>query len=317
MDDVVRERLRAIKSLAYVGDESALQTQRERLSEAAAENTRVQAVIDALECGAHGEAVALIEGLLADKMHPPATSDTASNDLGALQEEIERLETMLAERESKADDLRRAIQTFSARYRDELGPLVNQLLRLRKKRLESSLYANRSSTKRRSAYNEAEAQFERFQRVLETSGDEGAPEPLSDDDQARLKATYRRASKLCHPDMVDEAVEDEARAYFNELREAYQHNDLERVASIAETLEASGFGRRSGPEAPPARSQLEARAERLRERIDSVEATLDELRASKPYEVITSVSDLDAYFDGLKRELRQEIRQLRRGHRVR
>lgn len=317
MDDAIRERLRAIKSLMLLDKEEALRNQVDELSSTdVGGDERVQAVVEALRYGAHGEAVALIERVLAEDA-PIATVEAGKEPArSTLREEVERLETRLTALENEEAELQRTIRHFATRYREELGPLVNRLLRLRKDRLEQSLYARRGSRRRRTVYNEAEAQFERFQHVLEETAD--APTgTLSDQEQERLKATYRRASKLCHPDMVEASVEAEARRYFNELREAYQRNDLERVEAIADTLAESGFARR--PDDAPAtdRARLEARAERLRHKIEAVEATLEEMRASKAYETIASVDDLDAYFDALKQKLHLEVRRVQQGRGVR
>lgn len=319
MDDAVRERLRALRSLLLLEDDEAIGDQVRKLRDAGAtHDARVEAIVEAVRSDAPGEAVALIETTLAEtestlqavEVHADREADRA------LREEVERLEAHRTELESEEAELQRRLRTFGARYRDELGPLVNELLRLRKERLEQSLYAKRSSRTRRAAFNEADAQFERFQQVIEETGEAPADASLSDDEQERLKAAYRRASKLCHPDAVDPAMEDEARTYFNELREAYQENDLARVEEIAETLTASGFAR-PVDNAAADRTRLEARAERLRRQIDELEASLEAMRASKAYEAVQSVSDLDAYFDALKQRLRREIRRLRQGRRVR
>ena len=322
LDDTVLERLRAMRSLAIVKDAAALVQQVERLRTAnALDARRLDALDQAIQQSAYGTAVALIETLLADANAvadvPSSTADPtqAAGGETTLQADVERLEEKLSELEQEEAELQRLLHRFNARYRDELGPLVSTLLRLRKDQLEQSLYARRSDRQRRRAYNKAEAQFEQFQSVLEAT-DEAPLATISEEEQARLKATYRRASKLCHPDMVDASVEEEARDYFNALREAYQHNDVARVEAIAETLDESGFGPRAEASSKSDRSQLMDRAARLRRRIASVEEALDALRATEAHQVLQQTDDLDAYFDALKARLRREIRQLRRGQPV-
>ena len=318
LDETVLERLRAMRSLAIVRDGSALTRQAQRLRHAESVDKQcLQALENAIEREAYGTTAALVEMLLAEPIAPEPTdasrvpSTTPSAGAASLQAEVARLEDTLSDLEQERAELRRTIYCFNAQYRNELGPLVSTLLRLRKDRLEQSLYARRSDRQRRRAYNKAESQFDQFQSVLEET-EEPPSADVSEDEQVHLKATYRRASKLCHPDMVDAEAEEEARAYFNALREAYQQNDVARVEEIAETLEESGFAQRSTA-APDDRSHLEARAERLRRRIASVEESIDELRATEAHQVLRQTGDLDAYFDALKNRLRREIRQLRRG----
>lgn len=310
-----RERLRAMRSLAILGDQSALKQQLRHLQAGGLlDDAHLHALADAVDQEVFGTVAALIEMVLAEPAAPVRTEATSTGDEPELRAQVEMLEQQLSDLEQEEAELQRTIHAFNVRYRNELGPLVSKLLRLRKNQLEQSLYARRSDRQRRRAYNKAESQFEQFQSVLEDVG-EAPPEDISDDEQSQLKATYRRASKLCHPDMVDASVEAEAREYFNALREAYQQNDLDRVEEIAETLEESGFAQQSAASAGD-RSHLEARAERLRRRIASVEETIDELRDTKAHKELMRTDGLDAYFDALKKKLRREIRQLRRGQQV-
>lgn len=313
ISEMDRERLRAIRSLAILKDRAALDQQVRHLDALdEIDEAYRRAVADAIEQEAYGTVVALMEMVLAESTAPAhVESQPAEDDESVLQARVNHLEQQLSALEQEEAELQRAIRSFNVRYRDELGPLVAKLLRLRKERLEQSLYARRADAHRRTAFNQAESQFEQFQSVLENAPEEPMSE-VSEEDQARLKAAYRRATKRCHPDMVDAAMEDEARTYFNALREAYQRNDVARVEAIADVLEESGFAQRSA--APRGdQAQLEARAERLRRRIATVEDALDALRATKAHQVMTRTDDLDAYFDTLKQKLRREMRQLRPG----
>lgn len=304
-----------MRHLTTVRDSAALDQQVRRLRALGhLPPERLHALTEAITQEAFGAASALIEVMLAEWPAAPVQATRAPRDAASHRIDLNALEEELAVREREEAELRKALHTFNARYRDELGPLVSKLLRLRKERTEQSLYVRRTDRRRRSARDKAEAQFERFQSILDDT-EELSTTDLSDDEETRLKTIYRRASKQCHPDMVDPSVEDEARTYFNALQEAYQQNDVQRVKQIADTLEESGFTRRAEA-SPSSAAQREARAERLRRRIASVEETLEEIRSSDAYQVITHTDDLDAYFEALKQKLRHEIRRLHRGRRV-
>jgi hypothetical protein len=309
-----RERLRAMRHLTTVRDGAALDQQVRRLRALGHLPPECfHALTEAITQEAFGAAAALIEVMLVEWPAAPVQAPRASED-APHRIDLNALEEELAAREREEAELRKTLHAFNARYRDELGPLVSKLLRLRKERTERSLYARRSDHRRQSARSKAEAQFERFQSMLEDTEDP-PPNDLSDDEETRLKTIYRRASKQCHPDMVDPSVEDEARSYFNALQEAYQHNDVQRVKQIADTLKVSGFARRADA-SPSSPAQHAARAERLRRRIASVEEALEEIRSSDAYQVITRTDDLEAYFEALKQKLRREIRRLHRGRSV-
>jgi len=319
MNDVnaTRERLRAVRSLSAARDREALEHQVQRLREGdTLSPADVDALAEAVEHELFGTVAARAAAMLSDM--PQRRARTASGASAesevSLRDEVNTLEEKLAQLEEEEAELQRVIHAFSVQYREELGPLVTKLLRLRKERAEQSLYAKRSDSQRRTVRNKAEAQFERFQSVLDGAA-ESPPDDLTDEEQTQLKATFRRASKQCHPDMVDPSMEEEARSYFNALQEAYQRNDLERVEEIAQTLEDSGFAQRT-PDETPQRFQLDAKAERLRRRIASVEESIDELRATEAYQTVTRTDDVDAYIEALKQKLRREIRRLHRGQRV-
>lgn len=307
-----------MRSLAIVRDRAALEQQCRRLErDAGLPPEHLTALKHALAEEAYGTVAALVESWLAASadVPVPAPPEAVTAHEDALRATVERLEQQLADREEEQAELQRVLDRFRVRYRDELGPLVSTLLRLRRDRRRQALYARRGDRQRRTAYQQATAQFERFQSMLEEI-EADTPHALSEDEQDQLKAAFRRASKLCHPDRVDPAVEEEARDYFTALREAYQANDLERVEAIEQTLAESGFADRAAASISTP-SQLEARAERLRKRIAAVEASIETLRGSAAYAVLTRTDDLDAYFAARKRELRRELGRLQRRRPVR
>ena len=57
---------------------------------------------------------------------------------------------------------------------------------------------------------------------------------LNPEQKRELKSLYRKASKLCHPDVANGKSALKARATFIELKLAYERNDLERGDVITE-----------------------------------------------------------------------------------
>lgn len=224
---------------------------------------------------------------------------------------LERLREQVAERQHIRDEMARTLRRFRMRYRDELGPLVEKLLRLRRDRLQSKSHRRRRSTRARNAYREAQTDYERFRTLFdeteaEVEVESKAPATLTEDEQQRLKSAYRQASKRCHPDMVDPEQKEEAEEAFHELRTAYQQNDLERVESIAQHLEEGGTT------SPASSGNLQARIEQMQDRLNELEAEIEQMRASDAYQVIGEVDDWDAYFEELRQQLKLQIRQFHR-----
>jgi len=109
---------------------------------------------------------------------------------------------------------------------------------------------------------------------------------------------------------VEEERTEEAQEVFLKLQEAYEKNDLDEVRRISEQVEDGlAFGSRS--ERITDVERLEAEVERLRHRVDDLEQELDALRFSEAYQTLMDLDDLDAYFEGRKKELKDELDRLR------
>lgn len=234
-----------------------------------------------------------------------------SASVDELRQTVDRLQDELSDLEHEEAELERQVRAFGVRYRDELGPLVERLLEIRKKRLKQSSRRHRRSARLRNAYQDARSAADEFRETMEAADPDESPQTLTDEEQEQLKSTFREASKQCHPDMVESSKQEEAATMFNELREAYQKNDLDRVESIAEELDVQGVTADDSALETP--ETLQEEIDQLRDRIEEVKTSIDELRSSEAYTVLTEVRDLDAYFERRKRQLRDEIRRWRRG----
>ena len=87
---------------------------------------------------------------------------------------------------------------------------------------------------------EAEEDYNTYHEEFESSKNEEIAK-LTEDEQKELKSKYRKASKLCHPDLVSDEQKELATKLFAELSDAYERNDLEKVREILENLELGNF----------------------------------------------------------------------------
>ncbi len=131
------------------------------------------------------------------------------------------------------------------------------------------------------------------------------PEPTDDffDTQKKqLKLLYRKAVKLCHPDLVDESNKDRAHAIMIELNSVKERNNIVRLKEILTMLE-SGLGSHlvsdtiDNDDASGRKiSALKADIVLLKDRIAAIES-------SEQYIEIKSIDDQEAFF----REHRSEL----------
>ena len=119
-----------------------------------------------------------------------------------------------------------------------------------------------------------------------------------------LKQKYRKASKLCHPDVVSEDQKELANKIFAELNAAYERNDLQRVKEILENLEQGNFFVNKSDKVNE-NKLLKAEIEKLRLRIKELKLEVQEIKESETYETIIGIEDWDIYFNVTKEKLQE------------
>lgn len=160
----------------------------------------------------------------------------------------------------------------------------------------------------RQARDEARQEYENYQeQQYDAEQRFGFEQKMSQDERHELKRLWRQASKLCHPDLVDEAFKDEAHAMMVELNQARQRGDLGAIRILLTRLQ-------KGLEPLMASDRLNDLA-RLRQRITEVKqhiaSLIEELKALEREDswlLISSLTDQEGYFRQQEKTL-AEIRQ--------
>jgi hypothetical protein len=134
---------------------------------------------------------------------------------------------------------------------------------------------------------------------------------LSPAERHALKEMFRRASKLCHPDLVPAKFKAEANVIFIELKTAYEQYNLRRVEEILHLLER---GERLALQLTRQHDKDKLRAEiiYLEKRVQGTHQEIEVLKQSSAYQKLLNIEDWDDYFDDLKAELQRKINRLRR-----
>ncbi|MCP4353772.1 MAG: hypothetical protein GY795_50640 [Desulfobacterales bacterium] len=226
-------------------------------------------------------------------------------DVGDLRFEIRALEKQLAELEVLKSETEKQIHEFNVRYQRELGPLIEELLGLRKEQLRKEAEEN---PEKQADYEEAEADYENYRRIYEESIKEDLPK-LRQEEQKELKDKFRQACKLCHPDVVADEFREEAHALFTELKNAYERSDLERVKEILCSLEQRKMPERGMVISD--KEKLYAEISRLKSTIQAVRQQIEELKQTEAYQTVSGTDDWNHYFSELKAKLENEIEMCR------
>lgn len=226
--------------------------------------------------------------------------------LDGLRTGIMLLETELSVLENRRADLHKTLNTFRVRYNAELGMLLGEILRLR---LEQFRRLRDSNPDREDDFRDAESDYRKHKETMSETRDEVVHE-LSKSRDRELQQKFHKASKLCHPDLVDESQKARATEIFMDLNNAYYYNNLDRVSAILEMLEKSRHGLTGKSEGLSTRELLEMHETRLRIDIARLKEDIAGIRTSAPYRLISEIEDWDDYFADLKRKMEYERDEL-------
>lgn len=158
------------------------------------------------------------------------------------------------------------------------------------------------------AYQEASQDYEEFSDEYEKFIKEERFD-LNEDQIKELKKAYRKASKLCHPDMVTDDLKEQALVLMQQLNEAYEKKDLAKVLEILTMLE-NGGGFEIASDAIKDKNILRAKIDELRSKIADINDEINEIKNDEIYQTIQGLDDWEDYFTGIKSQLIEERESL-------
>lgn len=302
-----RQRLELIRNLIMLGEHDDIVPHLRKLRPMA-EALRVSLIISALDNGEYQRALEEIGVYL---HRQTALISTEAVDIPRLRFQLQTLEIRLESLTDERADLERRLITFNRRHDEALGDVIQRLL-MERAHLARLMVAARTRDGDRSESEEAEAEaaedvYKDYAKQHEKLK-QAAPLPKLDDESEReLKAIYRKACSLCHPDKFTDDKKEAAHRAFIELQEAYKGNGLARMREIYEVLNAGGM--------PGTRSTTLSKVESLTAAIAEMEYAIAkqvaELRAlyeSDPVKWMISAGETE---DDVLRFLGQQLETLK------
>jgi phage tail protein X len=301
MQEVVLRRLELIRQMILLEDleDIELQIQKLRKQEVTAE---VTLILDALADNQYSRAAAFIESLI----HQDKTlTQWQDPEAKGLKIEVRELEKKLSELTTEKSELDRMIYSFNTRYQKELGALTLELLQLKIQKMNAANLPTEQKERillAEAEYQQAKSQFEsQYANPLYV---------LTDAELADIKLKYRKACKLCHPDVVAEPHREKAQALFAELQTAYEHSDLAKVTQILEQAE-KGFLCFTASETVNDKSQLKTLVVFLKRQIEMLVNAIFAIKKADVYQLISKLQDWDSYFKQRRLRIQAEIELLR------
>ena len=293
-------RLETLKNVISLHDVEDINYQIKKLHQLAegSENwTTILEIIDAVTKEKYTDAVYLIDNFINSFEQ---IAEYIDPKIEAMKLEIRSLEIQISSLEDEKTDIEKILHNFGIRHNTELGELIISILQLRKEKLRKEAEKNPQMQQQ---FTEAETEYNKYQETYNRTKDEKLAE-LSEEQKKELKKKFRQATKLCHPDVVAEEYKAEAAGIFNELKLAYDQNDLAKVKEILARLQKGIFT--GNAEKVNEEKQLQTIMNNLTGKRNKIEAELAELKETKNYQKVASIADWDKYFNITKGLLSKE-----------
>lgn len=228
-------------------------------------------------------------------------------DLLGLKTVAGLLETQLSVLFYKKTNIQQEIHCFSIKFNEEVGEIVNEILDLRRKMLYDEKDINPDKN---SEYEEASKDFEEYNSNYQNSKTEFQFK-LNEEDRKLLQKLFRKASKLCHPDIVAEEMKLQSAEVFVQLSDAYFKNDLEKVKEISDMLENKTLFFMNVTEKITEFQRMEQIVNKLESEIALLKKEIFDLEYSDAYLAIKDLDDWDLHFDKIRKKLLIDLENLK------
>lgn len=290
------KRLELIKSLISLEEEDEIEAHIFKLEKFSG-SPELESIIISLKEKSYSNAAIAIETFINQHNNISIFIDP---EIDGLKLEAKSLEAKLNRLSNEKADLEKLIHEFGVRHNKELGELILKILKYRK-------------TKAKGTPKEAEAEedYKNYSQEFEVSKNEKVAD-LTEEELIEIKKKYRKASKLCHPDVVSEDQKELADKLFTELNRAYEQNDLKKVTEILENLKKGNFFV-SKSDTITEKQLMKAEIEKLKIRITELQQEMQLIKESDAYKTISSIKDWDVYFKETKEKLENQAKELEDG----
>ena len=293
----ILKRLEIIKSCIAIEDEETVAFQVEKLYELEIDD-QVKSIILMINNTDFQKVIPLIDEYIRQFTSLVVYED---EEIQGLKLELKILEKQLLVYSCKVEEYHALINDFNAMYHKKLGLLLEEILILREEYYEFMYQHNESFE---AQYYEAKKDFEDFHEEFKKFAFDN-PIELSKKDKKELKRIYKKASRMCHPDIVDDEKKQKAELIFKELNAAYQHNDLKKVAEILDQL-LTGESFSITSDSVNDIKILRQKIDLTRQKIKSIKLEIDAIKRNETFVLVQKVDDIDEYLDEIKMELQEE-----------
>jgi len=301
MKEILR-RLELIKVSIGLEDFDVILSQIEKLKTLGCDD-EVKHIIELLEQDRLDVAVVMITKYY--KRYFPLVQEE-EREIKSLKKELSQLEDELNYLSEQKSLYIHQIDEFNSTYFRELGGLTKKIFQEREMLLELQIKNAKIEDKGfiEVFLEEAKSDHLLFDEIYEAQ-QKHQINPLGEAENTILKLLYTKACKLCHPDVIDSDIKDEAETIFMELNSAYQKNDLEKVKRIKKNLE-SGKGFEYASERINDIHGLKAKISQIHEKIELISKDIEAITLDETYQNIEKLIHQGDYFNESRYALEDE-----------
>lgn len=221
--------------------------------------------------------------------------------------EIKALEMQISSLQDEKADMEKKIYEFNAHYNTQLGELIQQILLVKYQIAQLQVQQNPTSKSKQKHYQQTQQNYEQFNHNFEQNQQQNTQQ-LPDNLLRELKDKFRRATKLCYPDLVKPEFATEAQRIFVALKEAYDTNNLQKVNEILDYLEnGKPF---ATDQTQTTKQQLQHRCQHLQQVLSQLIHDINTLKNTQTYQIIEQHPNPNEYLANLKTQLQTELNNL-------
>ena len=303
----VLKRLELIKTSIALQDEEIIELQTAKLSGMEIDG-EVQRILDHISTRDYGSVMVEIESYITQHRGVMVYED---KEFLGLKLELKALEDRLQKLSEQKNDYLTIINVFNVQYQLVLGDLLQKILGIKERILGAKVDTaetedakeqfEKEHEEARRAYDDFFSGFDTLKREFHFD--------LSEEESKELKVVFRKAVRLCHPDIVADELKEQAHEMMQEINQAYAKKDLGRLKELLAALE-SGKEFDVSSDTITDKDILKSKISAMRNDIKQVDQEIADLENNKTFKTIQKLDDWGSHFESLRQKLEEEYARL-------
>lgn len=241
------------------------------------------------------------------------TFEELKDEYETLKKEYKDLKSQKDTKEQELEDMDEFDDGYDELY-EELQELKDDL-----DEQEQSLNEKRKETKQAKNEYEEDEVTQEYEEVKQDSKEfskeyeevkQKERFELNDEEKQELKKLFRKASRLCHPDLVTDELKEQAHDIMQQLNESYGKRDLKAVKEILVSLE-SGKSFDVASDTITDKDLLRSKIVDVRDVIYQTEVEIVTIKEDEVVQILDEYDDVEDYFSTLEEELESEYDRLK------